>query len=340
MNKRIDYFDIAKGIAMLCIIAGHLGNDMANNFVFTFHVPIFFLISGYFLNDRLSVKEFAKQKAKQMMIPYVITWGFIAAGAVIFIAVWLHNIDDVLFTVLNQVLSGLYGSGSGIHDINVDGRIYISSIGAIWFLPALFFALVIVRYFMNRKYGGVWIFFIALLGYESGKAAWMPLSVQSGMVASSFVYLGMLAHKYEVMEKKLPREMKTGIAVLWIFCILFCGKLYLVENMFANGIVDYAGALAGSYIVVCFSRWLEQKTAYIAKILRFLGQNTLIMLCVHTIELKVMPWDMLLSRFVQHGMPAFVTYLSAKIIFCTIVTVFVVQIKKLVYKLRTESSNI
>lgn len=51
-KKRICYIDIAKGFAMLCIIAGHFGITSANRFVYTFHVPLFFLLSGYFLSTK------------------------------------------------------------------------------------------------------------------------------------------------------------------------------------------------------------------------------------------------------------------------------------------------
>ncbi|WP_207662353.1 acyltransferase family protein [Coprococcus comes] len=53
-NKRLQYIDIAKGIAMICIILGHMGNANINRVVFTFHVPIFFFITGYFI--RINVK--------------------------------------------------------------------------------------------------------------------------------------------------------------------------------------------------------------------------------------------------------------------------------------------
>lgn len=39
---------------MLCIIAGHFGIVSAERFVFTFHVPLFFLLSGYFLSTKVS----------------------------------------------------------------------------------------------------------------------------------------------------------------------------------------------------------------------------------------------------------------------------------------------
>ena len=80
MNERVRYFDIAKGIAILCIIAGHMGNGIINNFVFTFHVPIFFLISGYFLKNNTSLKEFALKKYKQLIRPYMITCVCVIVG--------------------------------------------------------------------------------------------------------------------------------------------------------------------------------------------------------------------------------------------------------------------
>ena len=49
---------------MLCIIAGHFGIVSAGRFVFTFHVPLFFLLSGYFLSTKVSFLPFMKQKAR------------------------------------------------------------------------------------------------------------------------------------------------------------------------------------------------------------------------------------------------------------------------------------
>lgn len=45
-SERLRYVDIAKGLAIICIIIGHLGNWNINRVVFTFHVPIFFMITA------------------------------------------------------------------------------------------------------------------------------------------------------------------------------------------------------------------------------------------------------------------------------------------------------
>lgn len=48
---RIQWVDIAKGMAMLFVIIGHTApfGSMERNFIFSFHMPLFFLLSGYTL---------------------------------------------------------------------------------------------------------------------------------------------------------------------------------------------------------------------------------------------------------------------------------------------------
>ena len=66
-SSRKKDIDIARGIAILCIIIGHLGRpaiNTINRVVFTFHVPIFFLISGFFFSEEGDILPFIKKKLK------------------------------------------------------------------------------------------------------------------------------------------------------------------------------------------------------------------------------------------------------------------------------------
>ena len=45
-KKRIDEFDIAKGIAIIAMIIGHLGMKHINMIVYAFHMPLFFIGKG------------------------------------------------------------------------------------------------------------------------------------------------------------------------------------------------------------------------------------------------------------------------------------------------------
>lgn len=72
-NNRLSYMDIAKGFGILCVIAGHMGNETINRFVFSFHMPLFFIISGYFLSQKNTAKEVLGKRCKQLLPPYIFT---------------------------------------------------------------------------------------------------------------------------------------------------------------------------------------------------------------------------------------------------------------------------
>lgn len=53
MNQREKSFDIAKGIGMLAVVLGHMSIPAKmGDFIFSFHMPLFFLINGYFFKKK------------------------------------------------------------------------------------------------------------------------------------------------------------------------------------------------------------------------------------------------------------------------------------------------
>lgn len=80
--QRIRFFDIAKGIAILAVILGHSAIEM-NLFVphrtaqvvlsicFSFHMPLFFILSGYFMHPERGFRWM--KEAKQLLFTYVVT---------------------------------------------------------------------------------------------------------------------------------------------------------------------------------------------------------------------------------------------------------------------------
>lgn len=52
MGKRIEWVDLAKGIAILAVITGHETSGFIKFLIFSFHMPIFFILSGYTSRQR------------------------------------------------------------------------------------------------------------------------------------------------------------------------------------------------------------------------------------------------------------------------------------------------
>ena len=55
MNTRENWIDWAKTIGILLVVMGHLDTSLveANTLISAFHMPLFFVISGYLSNNQL-----------------------------------------------------------------------------------------------------------------------------------------------------------------------------------------------------------------------------------------------------------------------------------------------
>ena len=299
-SGRLLYVDIAKGIAMICIILGHLGNSSINRVVFTFHVPIFFFITGYFINSNRDLKEFIKNKARTLLIPYFITC------LVIVIIGTLEGVilGDAASALKKWSYAALYGAGDSYTE-----PFYIPGIGAIWFLLATFWGSILLRLSLKfNKY--IRIFFINavfLAGYFSRNIFWFPLSIQAGACSTLFMYMGYLLHSMKWKIGELPKEVKSfGIvfaAVTWLYFIKDFQSFWLVHCDIGRGIVDIFGCVCACIIVMLISEFIEINMKAIGNFLAYFGKYSLLILCVHLVELNLFPWWQIANCFVEIGMP-------------------------------------
>ena len=191
-KQRIEYFDAAKGIAIIAVIVGHMGliargMTLTERFIFSFHMPIFFLISGYFLSSRMTLWEFAKKRFKQLIFPYIFTWGIMCAWSVC--EDFVMKRPDLIANLKMWILAGMFGAGSDHNDVM--SRYQIHQIGAIWFLLALFVALLITRFFIQYRYGYIGILVIAIIGYYSSKYL-VPMEYSTRNGSLYFCVFGMV----------------------------------------------------------------------------------------------------------------------------------------------------
>lgn len=74
-KERIAWIDIAKLLGIIAVFCGHLGTGTGNlhDFVFLYHVPLFFFVSGIFAVhlESLSFKEALKKRFEQIIVPYI-----------------------------------------------------------------------------------------------------------------------------------------------------------------------------------------------------------------------------------------------------------------------------
>jgi acyltransferase len=75
-KEYIEWIDIAKGIGILLVIAGHTICLKISSPLYAFHMPLFFLLSGLvYNNDKYSkASAFFPTKTKQILKPWAIMW--------------------------------------------------------------------------------------------------------------------------------------------------------------------------------------------------------------------------------------------------------------------------
>lgn len=125
-----------KGIAILCVMVGHAKGYPAwiGSFIYSFHMPIFFIVSGYFAKTYEEYAgtnwNFIRKNAKQLLLPYAI----VAILSCLYPLVQACYYGDMSL-VTHKVISFLLAL-----DYVYEGTMFDVCVAPIWFLLALFWA--------------------------------------------------------------------------------------------------------------------------------------------------------------------------------------------------------
>ncbi len=294
VNPRKSYIDVARGICMICIVLGHLGNPFINRFVFTFHLPVFFIITGYFFNPEVSFKNLAVKRFRGLIIPYFFACACILVSYFSINTFILHsNLTDVILSMKRIVISVFWGAGD-----SWEKPFQIPGIGAIWFLWATFWACLIFYYLLKIPpvkraliICGLFIF----ARWSVNHIGFAPLSIQPALSALLFIYVGYLWRCYEPEIRKTPVSVKALTAVLasllWIQFICEFKSFWLVHSDYGRGFTDVISSFAASFLVLAISYAADEKCGRLLTPVKLLGRYSVIALCAHIIELNTFPWS-------------------------------------------------
>lgn len=342
-KKRIDEFDIAKGIAIIAMIIGHLGMKNLDMIVYPFHMPLFFIISGYFISKTDSFLRFVKKKLNGLILPYYSCAVIICISSIItneFVKI-IHS-SFKIHSILSWGFAAIYGAGT-----NYLLPKNIISIGGIWFLQALFIASVIVKLLdilISNKYEyfkAIIVIFLAIASYVSSKYIWLPLNIQTGLFSTIYVYVGYFIKQrfnYETIKEKYLVNAK------WfsIFTIIFVVSIFLEQGKFniANlsieaGIIGIISSFSNSFLIIVVSSVIKDHTSNFKNILIWLGRNSLYILCVHIWQLDLVPnpigiFEKILPIFGFENVIIFSKILIVIffVLFATIMSYLIIEIKK------------
>lgn len=124
-KKRLDEFDIMKGIAILSVIVSHIYFEPILSL---YHVPMFFFVAGYFFKPK-NFSNLIKSNYQQLLLPYA------KVGCIILLCYLLVFGKSYAIVYVQNLLLGT----------TIDNNLNVS-IGPIWFLLTLFWVRTIYNF--------------------------------------------------------------------------------------------------------------------------------------------------------------------------------------------------
>ena len=264
MKNRIVELDLAKGFAILLIVFSHLTyqNQFQRNFVSLFHVPIFFIIAGYFFKNK-SIKEYMSKGLKKYLLPAYIFLIFDILKDIIIDKNWsfFTNIQYFFKTIL--FLGGSFKNFP------------------IWFLPTLFILIIICNLIKNEKHKI--LIAIALIVINNiikvpFDGYFWPMCVLYGF---PFFITGYFINK---LSKNIENHYNIYIYILTLFLLLFltriCGYNSMTEQIFEKGyILFFISGIIGFYNILSLCNLI--KNIKLANFLIPIGLNTKFIVLTH-----------------------------------------------------------
>ncbi len=186
--KRLGYLDLTKGIGIFLVVLGHATfvNEKVITWVFSFHMPLFFIVSGILLAKKdfsqITMREFLYGKLETMIVPYLffsISYSLIDILSVYFKQISMRDLK------INLICTGTF-SGSG----------------PLWFLTTLFFCEIL------------FVFLVKHLGEAKAIAASVLLSC-IGFATNRF-----FAPVFELSKENLRRYFLLSFPFELIRCMI------------------------------------------------------------------------------------------------------------------------
>ncbi|PLS27708.1 acyltransferase family protein [Bifidobacterium parmae] len=289
-KTRITWVDVAKGVAMFLVFFGHLGTQwfpaLAGTLaaIYTFHMPLFFVASGFFFHARYSFGQLAKKRALMLLVPY-----------------YIFSVLALAKPVAQLLSPSLYKSGGGsMGDVlsSILTIILAQGNAGLWFLWAVFTGQLllwgVVRLVRNRipVLMTVMIVFI-VLDFLFQLVSWRNLlPFQLGKIFESTAYMGFGYVIGQTQDLRAWQDKRTvaprsvvmvGAAVLfvlfdWLQVSAFFGALPLPVEWLVKFVTTVSAIAAVLMVCTLLPQWQWLQTV---------GKDSLVFYGVNDFMLKI-----------------------------------------------------
>lgn len=273
IEQRLLWLDILKGFGIILVVLGHVyQNQTCHSFVYSFHMPLFFMAAGWLYKAR-PVKAYSMHRFFTVMVPYF-SFGLITLIYWQLIERYFRSSDMSFVSSLIGLMRGEYN----FLDFNVH----------LWFLPCFFLTVIIyngLRNVIGRRgtyiIAGVLSAMYVVSVYTVALPS-LPWGLDRVCQYIGFYTIGNWMNEWNIMSQCGLNE-KVERKPVWI--VIASVLLFLVFGLsmlnLTTGIFWFITGTIGTVAIGIFSIILSGVTTILNSLISFLGQISLVVLCVH-----------------------------------------------------------
>lgn len=287
-KTRFDDIDILRGLGIIIMVMGHVGfSGIFDVWIHTYHMPLFFVISGFFFKKRenFNVKALIAKKAKTLLIPYLFF-------GIFHYVLWLFVFTEPEFNKLEPLMR--------LFSFNT---VHLPIAGALWFFTALFFCEIFYNLIVYsiKKENVTTILIVAVSMLVSLVTVFtdfrLPLTLDISLSCLVYYhagrYLRLFVDKYSIREKCKLHYKKTFLisVVLMIINVIltFCnGYVNIKMGWHAFVPLTWINAFIGITSLYLFSVFVANKLSFMVKPLSFVGRNSIVYLCLNQLVIMIL----------------------------------------------------
>lgn len=298
---RQDWIDSLRGMAIILVIVAHLNvvSSELNQYIYSFHMPLFFFISGYLFNAEKYInigQRYFEKKSHSLIIPYL---SFSIISYIYYIILdcvyqpGIQNVEvfreGILFNIYTIIFS-------------VSGYLVNTPL---WFLPCLFITdllfLISKKYFKHDYKVLFLIILLSIIGflYNTYIPFRMPWGIDIAFTGVVFYSAGYFFKKN--YKNTLLRTNYSFIVVLFLTHIILSftnPRVDMYKLIYNNYFLFYTSAFSGILTYIYIFKMIRP-----SKILMFYGRNSLSILGFHYLIISVL----------RYSFPPLLTYLNLHI---------------------------
>jgi fucose 4-O-acetylase-like acetyltransferase len=302
INIRDNSIDIIKGFCIILMMIGHVIDSTAisRHIIYSFHMPVFFIVGGVFLKRFNLKKDFTR-----LLLPYII-FGSIGSVAINNCKItppilditaidcgWFNSLLRYLWWVCTSLFWGCCGHHHGAPLFND-----VPVVAALWFLPAYFVGknvYLILKSLISSKI----VLGIMSLGLSIGAmaidnyVAYLPFAFNQSISVLFFFYIG-----NNVDFKKLDLKYIIILVGIWVISLFLTDMNVAFCYLDKFTLLGLLGAIGVCSILYQLAKKVQELKVFgnMASLLKYIGLNSLYIFCLHFV---LVVW--IYSRFLNRG---------------------------------------